>query len=159
MNVEAAVREVKIIAAVMCVFLLVVATVAGVAALTAQDAAHAAAGAAAVSTENRQRTDTAKADALQADQRANMALSASQQAATSAAVLAAVQASRLAECEQTNARHDATVRALNTIYTRAMRRTGIRQRGQLRASHQATLLIVDALAPRRNCAAAVGPTS
>jgi len=58
-------------------------------------------------------------------------------------------------CRAQNRRHAHTVRTLKHIFTQATRGLPRAARPQLKRSHQATLLLVDALAPIEDCAARV----
>lgn len=54
-------------------------------------------------------------------------------------------------CADTNARHDGTIRALNVILARQLKTAGPRERARLRASRENTVLLIEALAPKRDC--------
>lgn len=56
-------------------------------------------------------------------------------------------------CWDQNRRHDATVGALDVVLSRAAMATPAR-RAAIEESRAPTLLLIDALAPKRNCAAA-----
>lgn len=60
-------------------------------------------------------------------------------------------ASILRECNAQNARHSATVAELKSIVARAEAKAPPVRRGQIEASVSSTLLLIDALAPYRDC--------
>ena len=69
-----------------------------------------------------------------------------------------IQASRAAACEDTDARHDATLRVLRALAARQLRRTRSAAARRLERQNLASAeLIIGALDPKRNCAAFVGP--
>lgn len=57
----------------------------------------------------------------------------------------------LQSCQQLNERHAGTVRALTAILAQAERRAKPRRRAKIRESERPTLLLIDALAPHRDC--------
>jgi esterase/lipase len=58
-------------------------------------------------------------------------------------------------CEQVNERHDNTVATLDGLLARARKGASPQQRKQIQQSRASTLLLIDALAPRRDCEALV----
>lgn len=66
-----------------------------------------------------------------------------------------IQQSRILDCQQQNARHQATVSVLRTIIANAEKQqTGAEKRATEQA-YNSTLLVINALAPEQNCTAAV----
>jgi hypothetical protein len=58
-------------------------------------------------------------------------------------------------CEQVNQRHDNTIVALDGVLDQARKTAGPAQRKQIQQSRAATVLLIDALAPKRDCNALV----
>lgn len=58
------------------------------------------------------------------------------------------------ECHDQNQRHDHTVAELDVLLARAEKHAPPAQRKQMAASRQFTILLIDQLAPRQNCAKA-----
>jgi len=70
-----------------------------------------------------------------------------------------IQASRaenvLSACREQNARHDATVTTLDQLLADAAHTASPARRRQLAQSRTSTVLLIDALAPKRDCLARV----
>lgn len=66
-----------------------------------------------------------------------------------------IQRSRIDVCRQTNQRHDDTIRVLDARI--AVLRDGQRTRAE--ANRSATIALIQALAPKRNCVATLTPPS
>lgn len=81
------------------------------------------------------------------------------QAATNTQLLAALAAARnssiLRACQDQNERHDATVGVINKLLGRATAHATRRTRRQVNATRVAEVLLIDALAPKRDCAQVV----
>lgn len=58
-------------------------------------------------------------------------------------------------CIEQNARHDATVATLDRLLAERMNEVPPARRAQLRDSRRFTVLLIDALAPKRDCSARV----
>lgn len=69
--------------------------------------------------------------------------------------IAAIQAERVANirnaCEQQNARHDETISTLDRLLDRRLHGLTAEQRAQAEQSRAATVLLIEALAPKRDC--------
>jgi hypothetical protein len=66
-----------------------------------------------------------------------------------------IQASRAenvrANCTEQNERHDNTIRTLDSVLRDAKRRASPARREQLAQSRESTVLLINALAPKRDC--------
>lgn len=58
-------------------------------------------------------------------------------------------------CQASNSRHDNTLRALSSILARAERTALKGRRAQIEASRASTVLLINALAPKQDCARVV----
>lgn len=56
-------------------------------------------------------------------------------------------------CEDVNRRHDRTIRQLDALLAVRLRGASARERERLRASRQTTVLLIEALTPKRECVA------
>jgi hypothetical protein len=65
----------------------------------------------------------------------------------------------LANCVDQNAHHDGTVAALNRLLVAAEGKATPAARARIAASEAPTLLLINALAPKRDCAAVVEKTT
>lgn len=104
------------------------------------------------------------AGALYADVRViTLSNSVSDQARESLALSRHIQANRrdlfLADCVAENRRHRSTVRVIDRLFVRAAARVPSSRLAQLHASQAATMLVINQLAPSRNCAAFAAKTS
>lgn len=67
-----------------------------------------------------------------------------------------IQAQRIetiwSSCRQQNARHDGTIRELNVLLRASMRTADPARRQQLSASRASTVLLINQLAPKQDCA-------
>lgn len=79
-----------------------------------------------------------------------------EQAAAAQTAVRAVQASRVQACQDTNARHHATVQDLRRDYRAASRHVPRAQRRALRANRRLTIRLINDIVPYRNCRAYVG---
>lgn len=68
------------------------------------------------------------------------------------AIAAERTASILRACAAQNMEHDATIQELDRLLAAAKRRVGRQQRKALAASRQFTVLLIDRLAPKQDCA-------
>lgn len=98
--------------------------------------------------------DTAKVSSLTSSQTtlATQALAQSRQARGFASDIAAQRHQTiLRQCREQNARHNHTIRVLNRILRKAERASPPPRRAQIRESRSSTVLLIDQLAPHRNC--------
>lgn len=61
----------------------------------------------------------------------------------------------LRSCQEQNQRHDAAIRALDQLIAKAQTTAGPAQVERMRQSRASTVLLIDALAPMRDCPALV----
>ena len=88
--------------------------------------------------------------ALRAEQATAAAAQASAKAVRAQQLVAAIQASRVRDCEAANARHDKAVAVFQRLLTQAVR-AHPSQRAQVRQSRGPTLRLIDAIVPHYNC--------
>lgn len=55
-------------------------------------------------------------------------------------------------CEDTNRRHDRTIATLDALLVKRVKTAGRRERVKLKASRASTVALIEALAPKRDCA-------
>jgi hypothetical protein len=105
-----------------------------------------------------------RAEAL-AVQVGKVAVQAGTAAAQATALAAQVQAQRKASiersCEDQNARHDRTIRALDYVIALALRHRGLSRarRIEIQAGRASSTYMISALAPKQDCAALVAATT
>lgn len=56
-----------------------------------------------------------------------------------------------ANCEQINARHDATIRQLDALLAQRLRTASPADRERIEQSRASTVLLINALVPKRDC--------
>lgn len=71
-----------------------------------------------------------------------------------AAYATQIQASRMQNCHESNARHSTTVAVLKQIIATAEQQETSAERAGTQSAYSAALLVINALAPQQNCAAA-----
>lgn len=54
-------------------------------------------------------------------------------------------------CQEQNERHDNVIRQLDSIYADALKKATPKERAQINEGRAPTLLLIDALAPKRDC--------
>lgn len=65
-----------------------------------------------------------------------------------------IQSSRVENCLAQNTRHQTTVNVLHQIISAAEQQENAAERAGTQSAYSAALLVIDALAPQQNCAAA-----